>query len=167
MLGLGLILGLGLALDEAALKSLLSTFIGIYLLGSGIMSFIWGYSNRKRRGLWLLAGTLGLIGGLTFIVWPLTENVLAPNLPTAIFGIVIVLTGVVHMLGGYRVGEKYGRKWVWQHFFLGLIEIGMGLVIMASPAVTAQASGFVMSIWGLMAGMGLIADAVRLRRIAR
>jgi uncharacterized membrane protein HdeD (DUF308 family) len=69
-LSLGLILGLGLALDDATLKSMLSQFIGIYLLGSGIMSFIWGFSNRKRWGLWFAAGTLGLLGGMAFITRP-------------------------------------------------------------------------------------------------
>lgn len=163
-LGLGLILSLGLALDDATLKSMLSQFIGIYLLGSGIMSLIWGFSNRKRWGLWFAAGALGLLGGVAFIVRPFIDGFLSSTLLTAILGIVIVLTGMVHMLGGFRTGDQYGRKWAWEHFFLGLIEIGMGLVILVSPFFTAQTSGVALSIWGVIAGMGLILDAIRLRR---
>lgn len=164
-MGLGLILSLGLALDDVTLKSMLSQFIGIYLLGSGIMSLIWGFSNRKRWGLWFAAGALGLLGGVAFIVRPFIDGFLSSTLLTAILGIVIVLTGVVHILGGFRTGDQYGRKWAWEHFFLGLIEIGMGLVILASPLFTAQTSRAALSIWGVVAGIGLISDAIRLRRI--
>jgi uncharacterized membrane protein HdeD (DUF308 family) len=166
-LGLGLILGLGLALDEATLRSMLSQFIGIYLLGSGIMSFIWGFSNRKRWGLWFAAGTLGLLGGIAFIIRPFLDGFLSPTVLTVILGIVIVLTGVVHMLGGFRTEDRYGRRWAWEHFFLGLIEIGMGLVVLASPFITAQLSGLALSVWGVIAGIGLISDAIRLRRAAQ
>jgi uncharacterized membrane protein HdeD (DUF308 family) len=167
LLGLGLILGLGLALDDATLKSMLSQFIGIYLLGSGIMSLIWGYSNRRRRGLWFVAGMLGLLGGVGFITKPFLDGLLSPTVLTVILGIVIVLTGVVHMLGGFRTEDRYGRKWAWEHFFLGLIEIGMGLVILASTILTVQISALTLSAWGLIAGIGLIADAIRLRRTAQ
>lgn len=166
-LGLGLILGLGLALDEATLRSMLSQFIGIYLLGSGIMSFIWGFSNRKRWGLWFAAGTLGLLAGMAFITRPFIEGFLSTTTLTVILGSVIVLTGVVQMLGGFRTGDQYGRKWAWEHFFLGLIEIGMGLVILASTILTVQISALALSAWGLIAGIGLIADAIRLRRTAQ
>jgi len=166
-LSLGLILGFGLALDDATLKSMLSQFIGIYLIGSGIMSLIWGFSNRKRLGLWFAAGALGLLGGVAFIVRPFIDDFLSSTLLTAILGVVIVLTGVVHILGGFRTGDEYGRKWAWEHFFLGLIEIGMGLVILASPILTVQVSALALSAWGLIAGIGLIADAFRLRRTAQ
>jgi uncharacterized membrane protein HdeD (DUF308 family) len=166
-LGLGLILGLGLALDEMTLRSMLSQFIGIYLLGSGIMSFIWGFSNRKRWGLWFAAGTLGLLGGLAFIARPSIDGFLSPTVLAVILGTIIVLTGVAHILGGFRTEDRYGRKWAWEHFFLGLIEIGMGLVILASPILTVQVSALALSAWGLIAGIGLIADAIRLRRTAK
>ncbi|MGB3714097.1 MAG: hypothetical protein WA996_06675, partial [Candidatus Promineifilaceae bacterium] len=58
-------------------------------------------------------------------------------------------------------------KWAWEHFFLGLIEIGMGLVILASTILTVQISALALSAWGLIAGIGLIADAIRLRRTAQ
>jgi uncharacterized membrane protein HdeD (DUF308 family) len=164
-LGLGLILGLGLALDDTTLKSMLAQFIGIYLLGSGIMSLIWGFSNRKRWGLWFAAGALGLLGGVAFIVRPFIDGFLSSTLLTVILGVVIVLTGVVHILGGFSTGDEYGRKWAWEHFLLGLIEIGMGLVILVSPLFTAQTSRIALSIWGVIAGIGLISDAIRLRRM--
>ncbi len=164
-LGLGLILGLGVALDDATLKTMLSQFIGIYLVGSGIMSLIWGFSNRKRWGLWFAAGALGLLGGVAFIVRPFIDDFLSSTLLTAILGVVIVLTGVVHILGGFRTGDEYGRKWAWEHFLLGLIEIGMGLVILVSILFTAQTSRIALSIWGVIAGIGLISDAIRLRRM--
>jgi uncharacterized membrane protein HdeD (DUF308 family) len=164
-LGLGLILGLGLALDDATLKSMLAQFIGIYLLGSGIMSLIWGFSNRKRWGLWFAAGALGLLGGVAFIVRPFIDGFLSSTFLTVILGVVIVLTGVVHILGGFRTGDEYGHKWAWEHFLLGLIEIGMGLVILVSPLFTAQTSRIALSIWGVIAGIGLISDAIRLRRM--
>ncbi len=167
LLGLGLILTLGLALDDATLESMLSTFIGIYLLGSGIMSLIWGFSNRKRWGLWFAAGTLGLLGGIGFITRPFIEGFMSPTFLSIILGLVIVLTGVVHMLGGFRIGDQYGQRWAWAHFLLGLIEISMGLAILASLIISVQTTGLILSIWGVMAGVSLILDSVRLRRLAQ
>ena len=82
--------------------------------------------------------------------------------PTLILGIVIVLTGMVHMLGGFRTNDLYRRKWAWEHFFLGLIEIGMGLFILVASIMTVQLFGLALSIGGVIAGIGLFSDAVRL-----
>lgn len=165
-LGVGLFLGLGLALDETTLKSVLAQFVGIYLLGSGIMSLIWGFSNRKRWGLWFAAGLLGLLAGAGFIARPFVDGFISTNSLTAILGVIIVLTGVVHILGGFRTGNLYGRKWRWEHFFLGIIEIGMGLVILASLILTIEISSLALGLWGVIAGIGLLSDAIRLRRLA-
>ena len=30
-----------------------------------------------------------------------------------LFAVVAILTGLLHVLGGYRIRQDYGRKWSW------------------------------------------------------
>ena len=53
-MGIGLLLPVELFLKSDHLQGILFQFIGIYLLLSGIMSLIWGFSNRRRLGLCII-----------------------------------------------------------------------------------------------------------------
>ena len=68
LLGVTLLAGLELFVERDALRLALLQFIGIYLLISGIMSFIWGFSVRKRFGLWVFAGIIGVVGGVAYLL---------------------------------------------------------------------------------------------------
>jgi uncharacterized membrane protein HdeD (DUF308 family) len=163
-LGLGLLLPFEVILQVDRVQSMLFQFIGIYLLLSGIMSLIWGFSNRRRLGMWILAGALGLVGGIAFILWSFLESYLSSSVLAIIFGLIMLLAGSIHLLGGFRLSEAYGRRWSWGHEFLGLVEIGIGLLIFASLFVSVDNLRIILSFWGIVAGIGLIADGVRIRR---
>ena len=147
------------------LQSILFQFVGIYLLVSGIMSLIWGFSNRRRLGLWILAGTLGLAGGITFLRRPTLEGTLSTSVLALIFGLIMLLAGLIHILGGFQLSEVYSRRWLRGHFFLGLVEIVIGLLIFVSIFITVENLRIILSLWGLVAGIGLIADGVRMRKL--
>ncbi|HSG15802.1 MAG TPA: hypothetical protein VLE70_05705, partial [Anaerolineae bacterium] len=54
LLGLGLLLPVEVLTEADHLQSILVQFIAIYLLLSGLMSLIWGLSNRRRFELWTI-----------------------------------------------------------------------------------------------------------------
>jgi len=163
-LGLGLFLPVEVIFQVDHVQTMLFQFIGIYLLLSGIMSLIWGFSNRRRLGMWILAGALGLVAGIAFILWSFLESYLSSSVLTIIFGLIMLLAGSIHLLGGFRLSETYGRRWSWGHEFLGVVEIGIGLLIFVSLFVTVDNLRIILSFWGIVAGIGLIADGVRIRR---
>lgn len=164
MLGIGLLLPVEVILEADRVHVLLLQFIGIYLLISGVMSMIWGFSNRRRLGLWLMAGVLGIIGGSVFFLRSILEDALSAAVLTAIFGFIMLLAGLMHIFGGFRLGEKFGRRWSWGHSFLGLVEIGIGSLVFLSIFIPIENLKIILSIWGLVAGAGLIADGVRMRK---
>lgn len=165
MLGIGLLLPVEVILEADRVHVLLLQFIGIYLLISGAMSMIWGFSNRRRLGLWLMAGVLGIIGGITFLLRPFLENAIAPTVIIVIFGFIMLFAGLVHILGGFNLSETYGRRYSWGHLFLGLVEIGIGLLVFVSIFISVENFRVILSFWGLVAGVGLIADGVRMREL--
>jgi uncharacterized membrane protein HdeD (DUF308 family) len=164
-LGLGLLLPVEVFLKVDQVQTMLFQFVGIYLLFSGIMSLVWGLSHRRRFGIWLIAAVLGLVGGISFMLRPFLEGYLSATTLTIIFGLIMLLTGLIHFLGGFRLGEAYGRRWSWSHEFLGLVEMVIGILIFISLVVTVENLRIILSLWGLVAGIGLLADGVRMRRL--
>ncbi len=164
-LGIGLLIPFEVITDADHLQAILFQFIGIYLLFSGVMSLVWGISNHRRFGLWLLAGTLGLVGGIAFLLRSVLEIHLNSDGLTAIFGLIMLLAGAIHLLGGFRLGQVYGRRWSWGHEFLGLVELVIGLLVLVSLFIPVNNLRIMLSFWGLVAGIGLLADGVRMYRL--
>jgi uncharacterized membrane protein HdeD (DUF308 family) len=164
LLGLGLLLSLELVVESEQLQGMVVQFMGIYLFFSGVMSFIWGFSKRRKLGLWIVAGVLGLSGGITFILIPYVERQLSTDILLAVVGVIMLLIGLIHILGGFRLSEAMGRRWASSHFFLGLVEIALGVLALASIFVTVDNLRFLLSFWGIIAGTGLILDGRRMRR---
>jgi uncharacterized membrane protein HdeD (DUF308 family) len=166
LLGILLLAGLELFVERDALRLALLQFIGIYLLISGIMSLIWGFTVRKRFGLWIFAGIIGVVGGVAYLIRPFVEGGLSYASLAIILGLIILLTGLIHIFGGFKTGSEISRKWGWEHILLGAVEIGIGLLVMLSTIVPVNVLVTALSFWGFIAGIGLISDAFRLRRQA-
>ena len=129
------------------------------------MSLVWGLSHRQRLGIWLIAATLGIVGGMAFILRPFLEGYLSATTLSVIVGVIMLLTGLIHFLGGFRLGKSYGRRWSWGHEFLGLVEIVIGILIFISFIVPVENLRIILSFWGIVAGAGLLADGVRMRSL--
>jgi len=79
----------------------------------------------------------------------------------------MLLAGLIHFLGGFRLGQTHGRRWSLGHEFLGLVEIAISILIFISIFVTVDKLRFLLSFWGLIAGVGLILDGLRIRRLSK
>jgi uncharacterized membrane protein HdeD (DUF308 family) len=77
----------------------------------------------------------------------------------------VFVAGLVHVFGGFQIGSDYGRAWSWGSFLLGLVEIILGLMMLASPWVSIEMITLIGIIWGMTAGIGLIAEALRMRKL--
>jgi len=159
-----LLLGLTLVLQPEKSRSMMIQYIGIYLLASGILSFMWGFSVGRRVGLWSLAGSIGVMGGLAFLIIPKLGNPVEEYIQTFLLGFFVFVAGLVHVFGGFKTGSEYGRVLSWGSFLLGLIEIILGLIMLVSPWVSIEIITLIGIIWGFTAGIGLVAESLRLRR---
>jgi uncharacterized membrane protein HdeD (DUF308 family) len=103
----------------------LVNFMGIYWLVSGLMSLRWGFATRKAKGLWFAAGLIGMIGGMAILLRPFYTSYFPPGLPLTLFGIIALVTGLVHIIGGFRT-ETLSRVHTWGSVLLGVLEVALG-----------------------------------------
>jgi uncharacterized membrane protein HdeD (DUF308 family) len=146
-------------------RVMLANFMGGYWLAAGIVSLRWGIAGQRARGLALLAGVIGVLAGLTMLGRLVAQQWLPLETLMAIVGVVIVLTGLIHIFGGFRQSDDIERTWSWSSFLLGLFEVVLGLLmVLASPGRSGTVVFWAASIWAFIGGALLIGDALRLRR---
>ena len=152
-------LGVALALDGDRAPAALVNFMGIYWILNGLITLKFAMETEGgRRRLAIVAGSIGIATGAT---------VLLANVGTAfllaILGIVIALTGVAHLLGGFELADVSGRRWR-PGIPLGVLEIGLGATLVLTSESTGSLSSWLASVWALLGGVVLVADALAIRR---
>jgi uncharacterized membrane protein HdeD (DUF308 family) len=161
-----LLLGIALLLAPVKGKSMMARYMGMYWIASGAMSISWGRRAARRPGLWLVAGLVGVIGGVVVVAHSLLAPLRGRTIIVELFAVAAILTGLLHVLGGYRIRQEYGRRWSGGGFFLGLVQIILGVLLLASPEEVPRGIMLAAMIWALIGGIGLLADALRVRRLA-
>jgi uncharacterized membrane protein HdeD (DUF308 family) len=163
---LAISLGAVLLFQPDKTRSMLGNFMGMFWLASGIISIRWSVSGERARRIALLTGVIGVLAGLAMLTRGLTNAWIRQDILFSLLGVVIVLTGTLHVFGGFRVGEHAHRKWSWTSFILGAFEIVLGLMLIFEPLGRSIFFYLAASIWALVGGFILIMDAIRLRRAA-
>ena len=162
-------LGLALWIQPQKLRPFLITSMGMFWLVSGVMSIRWGLSGKRARGMPLLAGIVGVLAGLAALSrrFDLLDTLVSDVLVITVLGTAILLTGLMHMLGGFRTGEEASREWSWTSFLMGLFEFIMGAMLILEPMRQGTLIYLGVSIWAMIGGVILIGDALRLRSRVR
>lgn len=163
---LAISLGAVLLFQPDKTRSMLGNFMGMFWLASGIISIRWSVSGERARRIALLTGVIGVLAGLAMLTRGLTNAWVRQDILFSLLGVVIVLTGILHIFGGFRVGEDAHRKWSWTSFILGAFEIVLGLMLIIEPMGRSIFFYLAASIWALVGGSILILDAIRIRRAA-
>ena len=167
-----LAISLGVALifwpDKA--RPMLINFMGMFWLVSGIVSLRWGVHGERARGLSLLAGAAGFLAGVGMLSRRFTQGMVGEDVLLSVIGLIILLTGLMHILGGFRSGPEVShlfsenRKWSWTAFLLGVFEMVLGLLLVVEPLGRGPLVYFAASFWALVGGAILLGDAARQRR---
>ena len=162
---LATILGLALVIQPDKARPMLVNFMGMFWLASGIMSLRWGATGHPTRQIWpILAGIAGIIAGILALSRHLMIGYFGDNLVLNLLGGVMVLTGIIHVTGGFRIG-KLERHRTWASVLLGAFEIILGiLAILAQSLEFGPIFYWALTIWALVGGFILFADALALRR---
>ena len=84
-----------------------------------------------------------------------------------ILGAVMVITGLIHIRGGFRIGSEERHK-TWASMLLGFFEIILGiLALLAQSREFLDTFYWVFTLWALVGGFILFVDALAIRRRAR
>jgi len=168
---LAITLGIALFFQPDKTRPFLVSFMGMFWLMSGIVSLRWGVHGERARGLSLLAGGLGVLAGLGMLSRRFATGFVGEDILISIIGLIILLTGLMHIIGGFRTGPvvsnlfSQNRQWSWTAFILGIFEIVLGVMLVIEPMGRGPLIYTVASIWALAGGVILIGDALRLRRL--
>jgi uncharacterized membrane protein HdeD (DUF308 family) len=84
------------------------------------------------------------------------------NLAFTILGAVMLLTGILHILGGFRT-EDLSRSVTWGSFILGIFEIVLGTILIFTTDDINKTAYWSASLWAFVGGFLILADAWRLR----
>jgi uncharacterized membrane protein HdeD (DUF308 family) len=165
---LATLLGLALIIQPDKARPMLVNFMGMFWLASGFMSLRWGASGRRANGIWpIVAGVAGIIAGILALTRHLTMGYLDELIALNILGAVMILTGLIHISGGFRTGRQERHR-TWAAALLGVFELLLGLLaILAQSLEFSRIFYWSLTIWALVGGFMLFTDALALRRRAR
>lgn len=156
-------LGLSLFLIPEKTKATLFNMMGVFWLTTGIV-LIHGQMRRHGDRLSLAAGILGVLTGLLVVSRNLTRNFLPEFWVINLLGVVILLTGLMHVTTGIRVGRQALRGRTVLSTLLGVFEIVLGGLFLLTP-ITAQGPlprgmYIVGTIWALLGGVLILGTAL-------
>ena len=83
-----------------------------------------------------------------------------------LLGISASLTGLLRVLGGFATQERPGRQWTLGGIVLGTLELAFGVLVLTSTTDPDLLVPLV-AVWGAVSGILLLAEGLRLRRLAR
>jgi uncharacterized membrane protein HdeD (DUF308 family) len=156
-------LGVALIFNQDVARPILGNFLGVYWISAGVISMRWNAAGERGGKLSFLTGLIGILAGLAVVTRTLTTSVLDEFLVIATLGVVIMLTGLLHIFTGFRSrdGERHRR---WTSTLLGVFEVLLGLILFLEPLEWGPLIQLVAMGWALLGGAILMLDALRIRR---
>lgn len=156
-------LGISLLFIPDKTHKMLGNFMGMFWLMSGIL-LVRQEIHLKRSRLFLVLGIVGALTGLMMVTRGVSSRWVAQDVVNNILGAVILLTGILHVTGGFQFGRKamMGRTGV--SIILGVFEIGLGIMLLLTEPGLDQRVYLAATLWALVGGTLLLIDAIRQRR---
>ena len=108
-----------------------------------------------------------VLGAIRALFHKRLDNVVAQSVLVWLLATVILLTGLAHVLEGFRAGDELERQPSRSSVLLGMMEIPLGLLLLVGSLENSRAGYWAACIWALTGGVILIADALLLRRRLR
>jgi uncharacterized membrane protein HdeD (DUF308 family) len=159
-----IVLGILLVADKARWNTL--QYMGMFWLSIGLTSIAWARprGSRIKWARWsLAAGILGVLAGVFALVRPIAIQFMATWVFVVLIGALSIITGLAHILGGFRAGSEDGAHWSWGSYLVGLVQVVLGVIVVIYPFEPIPPVLWLASGWCLLTGVLLILDALRLR----
>lgn len=162
-----IVLGLVLIFNPEKTRVMLFNFMGLFWLTSGIIlirrtNAVFGDQTDRVLGkrTSLALGLVGILTGLLVISRSLTRNWVDEVVFIELLGAVILLTGVLHLFGEFRIGRVIKGKRTTAQKILAIFEIILGAMLIISPLEQSPIIYWTATIWALVGGGLIISDAL-------
>jgi uncharacterized membrane protein HdeD (DUF308 family) len=163
-----LIIGLLLFARPGATLVALTMFLGAYWLVGGLFDIVGAVSRRDSDRHWVLAllsGILGVVVGFLLLGQPILGAIVTSLVMVSLLAIGAILSGIFDIAWAVRVRNQIqGEGWI---ILLGVLSVLLGLMLLASPLLSAAALVQFAAILAVVGGIALIVTAFRLRRAVR
>jgi uncharacterized membrane protein HdeD (DUF308 family) len=154
---MGILLGLMLITDPGATLVALVTFLGFYWFFTGMVALVRVFIDRSVPWIWsLINGIVGVLAGVLVLRHPMLAALTVPTVIVIILGVQGLIMGACEIIGGLN-GGGIGS------FFVGAINILIGLLLLGSPLAAALALPLVFGVLLLIQGFGALMLAFRAR----
>ena len=143
--------------------------LGLYWVVNGIFAIIAAIrGNTEKSRLWqLVGGILSIVAGGIAISHPLLLGWGSARFIGTLIGLSAIISGITQMIAGREVADGAGRDWSLGSFFLGLLNVIFGVIIIGAPALAFATFIRILAFWAIIAGCGLIFAAFRIRSIGK
>jgi uncharacterized membrane protein HdeD (DUF308 family) len=133
-------------------------FYGAYALVDGLLAV---YAAIRSRGqhLWalLLEGIVGIAAGLIALLWPaLTALALV-----YVIAVWAILTGALEIVAAVRMRRVISNEWAL--IFAGALSVVFGVLLVIQPGAGALTLVWLIGLYAVLFGLGLLVVAWRLR----
>ncbi|RAJ02539.1 uncharacterized membrane protein HdeD (DUF308 family) [Chitinophaga skermanii] len=141
--------------------TILTIFLGAYLLVDGIFTFIYAFQVKKQESQWwvyLLEGLLGVAAGILILSWPGI---------TALYIVFLVafwaiVTGILEIIAAIRLRKVINNEWML--ILAGILSIIFGVLIFSQPITGAVVIAWWIGIYAILFGVMLISVGVKLNK---
>ena len=132
---------------------------GAFALVDGVLALAAAIMGGVPAPRWWLAivGLLGLGAGILTFAWPVV-TALVLLLFIAVWAIA---TGVMQIVGAIKLRKEIDNEWLL--IFCGALSVVFGLILIAQPQTGALALVFVIGLYAILEGIGLVGFSLRLR----
>ena len=163
---LALSLGVAVLVSTEGRASQLANYMALYWLLGGALTLQFSLAGRWQPG-----SRLGLVAGIAGIVLAVvTLSRVWLQLPASdavrIIGAVAALMGSLRVVGAFALEKRTGQRWTFGGTVLGILEIALGIALVAHDQIASDGLSIVVGVWGLTAGTLLLLDGLRFRHMA-
>ncbi len=141
-------------------------YMGIFWLTIGLTNISWARTRGREIHLarWsMVAGILGVFAGVIALLRPLLAVYFSTWAIALLLGVLVILTGLLHIFGGFRISSAYGSQWAWGSYLVGFVQLILGIIVLMFPWEPVPAVWVIAGGWCIITGILLLLDARRLR----
>ena len=147
-------------------RPILGNLLATYWLIGSIITLIWARAHRGTSGsrLATVTGAIGAVASVLALARLALLEIASTDTVLAILGVSAVLMGCLRLVGALHDDPRLVPR-SWRRTALGVSEIALGVLWIASDSVTQTVTDAA-GLWGLLAGTILLLDGIHLLRAA-
>ncbi len=156
---LTIIVGLLIVFNPGAAILTIAIFFGIYLLISGIVEVVRGFSDDLDTGsrvLTIIVGAISIVLGLLC----LRNIATSVEILVLFIGITFIMRGILDLVVGFSNQGTKGSGWF---IFMGIMGLIAGIIVLVWPKLSLGTLVVVLGIWLVILGVFEIVAAFQIK----